>query len=146
MATTNIPVIEDMNGYYRISIYTSNSDGTFSRSAKRPFRAYAGLISSITSPVGIIESSPRSKQRISWKTPTVTHYESRRPQSVYQFFRESLKARKYYIASAKDGLTRARALYLHEIHFRGGSAGGLRKLFADKFIDSMQIYGISKKA
>lgn len=142
---TNIPVLVDMNGYYIISIYTSNSDGTFKRGAKRPFRAYANLIIGISSVVGTIEMNPRSRQFISWRTPTVTHYQSKRPQSVYQFFRQSLKARKYYIATAKDGLARVRVLNLHEIQFRGGSAG-LRKLFADKFIDAMQIYGVSKKS
>ena len=143
---TNIPVLEDMNGYFRISIYTSNSNGTFKRSAKRPFRAYAGLIAGISSPVGTIEISPRTRQSITWRTPTVMHYEARRPQSVYRFFRDNLKARKFYIATAKDGLMSTRVLFIHKIEFRGGSAGGLRKLFADKFIDSMQIHGISKKA
>ncbi len=142
---TNIPVLEDMNGYFIISVYTSNSDGTFKRSAKRPFRAYANLIIGVSSVIGSIEMNPRSRQSITWRSPTVTHYDSKRPQSVYQFFRENLKDRKYYIATAKDGLARTRVLNLHEIHFRGGS-GGMRKLFADKFIDAMQIYGISKKS
>ena len=141
---TNIPVLEDMNGYFRISIYTSNSDGTFQRSAKRPFRSFANLISGISASVGTIEINPRSRQLITWRTPTVMHHESRRPQSVYQFFRENIRARKYYIATAKDGLARARVLDLHEIHFKG-SAGGMNKRFNNKFIDAMHLYGFSRR-
>ena len=140
---TSIPVLEDMNGYYRIAIYTSNTDGSFKRSAQRPFRTFAGLISGISASVGTIEMNPRSRQLITWRTPTVLHRESRRPQSVYQFFRENIKARKYFIASAKDGLARARVLDLHEIYFKG-SGGGINKRFNDKFIDAMQLYGFSK--
>lgn len=142
---TSIPVLEDMNGYYRIAIYTTNSDGTFQRSAKRPFRSFAGLISGISASIGTIEQNPRSRQLITWRSPTVLHRESRRPQSVYQFFRENIKAKKYYIATARDGLARARTLDLHELHFKG-SGGGLNKRFNDKFIDAMQLYGISKNA
>jgi len=142
---TDIPVLEDMNGYFRISLYTSGSDGTFKRSARRPFRSLAGLVADISPPLGRIEMSPRTRQAISWRTPTVMHFEQPRPQSVYRFFRERIKSKDYYIATAKDGLIRTRVLYLHKVNFKGGSSNSIRKLFSDKFIDSMKLYGISKR-
>lgn len=142
---TAIPVLEDMNGYFNISMYESNNDGTFRRTPNRPFRLLSGVIKGVTSPVGKIECNPRSRLAISWRSPTVINYTERKPQSAYRYFREKLSAKHFYIATAQDGMIRTRTLFLHEVEFKSGTSPAVKRIFSDKFIDSMALWGVSKK-
>ena len=142
----SIPVLEDMNGYFDICIYESTSDGAFHRTAKHPFRVLTGLIEGISASMGTIEMHPHTNASISWKSPTVTSNLEHYPQSVYQFFRDKIHQHQYYIASVNDGVSRVNTLTLHEIHFKPGLNAMTRKLFTDKFIDAMHLWGISKNA
>lgn len=142
-----VPVLEDMNGYFNITMYESGTDGNFKRTGKRPFRILTGVISGVSAPLGTIEANPRTKRSmITWRSPTVISFAERRPKSVYQFFREKLSQRKYYIATTAYSSARTKVLNLHEIEFKAGVSPGIKKLFGEKFIDSMQIWGVSKKA
>ena len=113
-----IPVLEDMNGYFDISIYESTNDGYFRRTAKHPFRILSGLIEGVSASVGTIQMRPRSNATISWRSPTVLSYLDRYPQSVYKFFRNKIHEHKYYIATVNDSASRVNTLELHEIIFQ----------------------------
>ena len=142
---TSIPVLEDMNGYFIITMYVSGSDGNFKRTGNRPFRILSGIVSGVSAPLGTIESNPRTRRSmITWRSPTVISFSERRPQSVYHFFREKLSHRKYYIATTAYTSARTKVLNLHEIQFKAGVSPGIKKLFGDKFIDAMQVWGVSK--
>jgi len=143
MAAVQIPVLEDMNGYVQISMYVSTSDGGFKRSAKRPFRGMRNLIRGVSRPLGTIETSPRV--RVGWRTPTVLVYSEQKPQSVYRFFRETLKANQYYIATAGSNLNRTRVLNIHQVEFKSSVSMGVKKLFGNKVIDSMRLWGTTSK-
>ncbi|NNC98391.1 MAG: hypothetical protein HKN88_10015 [Gammaproteobacteria bacterium] len=142
----SIPVLEDMNGYFIITLYESSTDGNFKRTGKRPFRILTGVINGVSSPLGSVECNPRIRRSmITWRSPSVIRYADPRPQSVYQFFRENLVARKYYIATSPYSAARTKKLDLHEIQFKPGVSPGIKKLFSEKCVDAMRIWGVSKK-
>jgi len=143
MAVVQIPVLEDMNGYVQISMYVSTADGGFKRSPKRPFRGMRNLIAGVSSPMGTIETNPRV--RVTWRTPTVILYSQRYPQSVYDFFREKIAAKKYYIATAGHRSIRCRTLSIHKVAFKPGVSIGIKRLFGNKCVDSMRLWGVSTK-
>jgi hypothetical protein len=141
---TSIPVLEDMNGYFNISVYESTSDGYFKRTGKRPLRGMTGLIAGVSSSIGTIECRPRTNQTVSWRSPTVLSFEEHRPKSVYRFFKERIKKHQYYIATAGDNPARTGTLQLHAIDFKRGVSPGVKKLFVNKFISAMHLRGYSK--
>ncbi|NNM13763.1 MAG: hypothetical protein HKO58_05525 [Gammaproteobacteria bacterium] len=141
---TSIPVLQDMNGYYVISIYETTTDGHFRRTAKRPFKSLAGVIAGVSAPVGTIEAKPRTRNTLNWRSPTVISYEEHHPSSAYKFFRRHIKQHEYYIATADNNSDRIRKLNLHHIHFRSGVSPSIKELFITKFIKSMRLWGFSK--
>jgi len=144
MAVVQVPVLEDMNGYFLITMYASTSDGGFKRTAKRPFRTLTGLIQGVSSQVGTIEVNPRIRSGIRWRTPTVV-CDMKRPQSVYHFFRTEMANNQYYIATSGYSVFRATKLNLHKIVFKTNVSSGVKRLYRNKCIDAMQIWGMSKK-
>jgi len=143
MSNVLIPVLEDMNGYIQITMYTTTTDGNFKRTAKRPFRGMTRLINGVGSQVGVVEMNPR--MNVTWRTPTVSLSAERGAESVYQFFRTKLEKNQYYIATTDNLRATTRNLNLHLVAFKMSASAGVKRLFGNKCVEAMEIWGTSTK-
>lgn len=133
------PVYSMQNDTHFVNIYSEQEDGTFKRTQDEPLRLLRDDIAGISMTQGEMISSHYDRADRSWNTATVSYHYGH-PQSFYQFLRDNVARKRFFVFSLPVMSGHLYKFTVHELKLKNSMSQRKISLLKEKYVEAIGLW------